>query len=95
MGRQHGEDADMVSVLETRFPHLIERIEACWGDPDRFEGIFSELLLDKRGGRSGWPLDAWVELNLLQEVHDAAYGLSKRRPDPAGGLFGQNWSFAG
>lgn len=85
----------MRSVLETRFPHLIERLTACWGDPDGFEGVFSQLIIDQRGGRSGWPLDAWVELSLLQEVHDAAYGVSKRRHEPPAGLFGQTWTFAG
>jgi hypothetical protein len=68
----------MLSVLEARFPHAIKRILVCWGDPEAFEAVFSDLIIDKRGDRTGWPFDAWAELNFLQEVHDLAYGISKR-----------------
>ena len=69
----------MVSVLEGRFPHVIKRLLVCWGDPESFDAVFFDLIVDKRGDRTGWPLDAWGELNFLQEIHDLAYGVSRRR----------------
>ncbi|WP_296696305.1 hypothetical protein [Thiocapsa sp. UBA6158] len=70
----------MLSVLEERFPHVIKRLDRVWGDPHAFDEMFSDLLLDKRGDRTGWPLDAWAELNFLQSVHHLAYGVAKQRP---------------
>lgn len=75
----------MLSVLEEMFPHVIERLDLVWGDPDAFDEMFSDLILDKRGDRTGWPLDAWAELNFLQSVHHLAYGVAQYRafqPDP-------------
>ncbi|NCA69162.1 MAG: hypothetical protein EOM91_03490 [Sphingobacteriia bacterium] len=69
----------MVSVLEERFPHVLQRLERCWGNPDHFEEVFYDLMIDKRGDRSGWPFDAWSELNFLQSIHDIAYGMSSAR----------------
>jgi hypothetical protein len=41
--------------------------------------MFADLMLDKRGDRTGWPLDAWAELNFLQSIHHRAYGAAKHR----------------
>lgn len=71
----------MVSVLEASFPHVVSRLQLCWGDPESFAVVFADLMIDKRGDRTGWPFDAWTELNFLQEVHDLAYGVSLRRAD--------------
>lgn len=76
----------MGCVLEERFPHVIKRLITCWGDPDAFEAVFSDLIIDKRGDRTGWPFDAWLELNFLQEVHDCAYGVSPKRSSFRPGL---------
>lgn len=73
------------SVLEDRFPHLIPRLTACWGDPSSFGLLFEDLMFDRRGGRSGWPFDAFQELDLLQEVHRLACGPS----DPARDIWDQ------
>jgi hypothetical protein len=82
----------MVSVLEARFPHVIKRLELCWGNPDAFEEMFSDLILDKRGDRTGWPLDAWAELNFLQSIHRLAYGVAGHRSLNQNNPFDPNWT---
>lgn len=82
----------MVSVLEARFPHVIKRLGLCWGDPDAFEEMFADLMLDKRGDRTGWPMDAWAELNFLQSIHHLAYGVAGRRSLNQNNPFEQNWT---
>ncbi len=81
----------MVSVLEEGFPHVISRLQACWGRPDRLEQLMSDLLIDRRGDRTGWPLDAWSELNFLHAVHELAYGPPKRLPFQAPNLLDPHW----
>lgn len=75
----------MISALEEQFTHVVKRLTACWGDPAFFDLVFADLMLDQRGGRSGWPFDAWLELVFLQEVHDLAYGVAKYRTGNAAG----------
>jgi hypothetical protein len=77
----------MLCVLEASFPHVVQRLQLCWGDPEAFDEMFGDLMLDKRGDRTGWPLDAWAELNFLQSIHHLAYGAAKHRAfraDPIG-----------
>ena len=59
----------MSSYLEARFPHIIGRLEHAWGNPCAFNEVFNDLIFDKRGGRSGWPEEAWAELDWLNQVH--------------------------
>jgi hypothetical protein len=63
----------MMSILEARYGHVVERLLPCWGDPDGFEALFSDLLFDSRGNRSGWPADVWEELQFLHKLHKLAY----------------------
>ena len=37
------------------YPRVVNRIAAAWSDPDLTDGIFNDLLLDRRGGRKGFP----------------------------------------
>ena len=68
----------MVSVLEERFPHVIQRLVDSWNDPDYFDLVYADLTIDKRGGRTGWPMEAWLELVFLQEIHERVF--SSRKP---------------
>ena len=63
----------MESILETRFHHIVERLLVCWGSPAEFNAMFSDLVFDTRSDRTGWPLDAWEELQFLQHLHKQAY----------------------
>jgi hypothetical protein len=63
----------MMSILESRYGHVIERILPSWGDPVAFQSLFDDLMFDKRGNRSGWPADVWEELQFLAKLHKSAY----------------------
>lgn len=68
-----------LSYLEAHFPQVIERLKAAWGDVEGFDEMFSRLTISKPDQAEGWPMPAWQELEFLQEVHDLAYGVPKRR----------------
>lgn len=59
----------MSSYLEDRFPHIVARMEKTWGNPCAFNEMFNDLIFDKRGGRSGWPEEAWAELSWINQLH--------------------------
>ncbi len=41
--------------------------------------MFRDLVLGDHGQPGGWPEEAWEELELLQSIHDAVYGMSAVR----------------
>ncbi len=63
----------MESILEMRFHHIVERLLSTWGTPAKFNDMFSDLVFDMRSDRTGWPADAWDELQFLQQLHKQAY----------------------
>lgn len=63
----------MISTLEARYPHVVERLLQCWGSPIEFGSVFGDLVFDVRANRTGWPADAWEELQFLENLHKLAY----------------------
>lgn len=59
----------MHSCLEDHFPHLIPALTEHWGNPEAFKTFMFGLIFDTRGGRSGWPAEAWEELSFLEALH--------------------------
>ncbi|HUP94182.1 MAG TPA: ankyrin repeat domain-containing protein [Burkholderiales bacterium] len=57
-------------ALEARYPHVIEKILAAWPSPERAVAVFEELLVDKRGGRQGFPADVAREIFRLSVAYD-------------------------
>jgi uncharacterized protein len=55
--------------LEASYPRIIERIVQLWDSPE-MASYFSELLIDKRGGRQGFPSQIASEIFLLSVTHD-------------------------
>lgn len=55
-------------VLETRFPHILQAIQALWGYPE-LNAYLEKLTIDDRGGRAGFPPAAWDEITLLMRIH--------------------------
>ncbi|MGK2951815.1 MAG: hypothetical protein ACSLEZ_05455 [Thiobacillus sp.] len=53
-----------LSPLEEHFPRLVSDILACWGTPTCFERL-QDLLVDKRGGRQGFPAEVYSDLFML------------------------------
>lgn len=72
----------MISILESRYGHVLERMLPCWGDPIQFEDLFNDLMFDSRGTRSGWPSDAWEELQFLHKLHKLAYSPPLEKEEP-------------
>lgn len=65
--------AAQASVLETRYRHALKRLMCAWGDHECFSAVHEDLIVDRRGGRRGWPAAAWAELEMLRSVHKRAY----------------------
>lgn len=65
-------------MLATRrqYPYVLNRIAAAWGRPRAFAATLDELLVDRRGGRLGFPPDVRDELLALQRHYFLAV-----RPD--------------
>ena len=53
-----------LSPLEEQFPHLVPEIIAFWGAASCYMRL-ENLLMDKRGGRKGFPADVHSDLSLL------------------------------
>lgn len=50
-----------------QFPRLANRIAWHWSDPAQSHAVLTELLEDRRGGRSGFPSSVVHELRRLIE----------------------------
>ncbi len=62
-------DDDMsVDILAERFPHVLNRLSAVWDSPNAAFALIGELLIDRRGGRRGFPEDALYELLALRRL---------------------------
>ena len=59
-----GEGVDLRS-LEDRFPHVLNRVSAEWDPPRAALEVLEALLFDQRGGRQGFPDDAFAALLAL------------------------------
>ncbi|MGN6703892.1 MAG: hypothetical protein ACTHKB_13150 [Burkholderiaceae bacterium] len=56
------------SILETRFPWVLQKIQLMWGYPE-LDAYLHTLTMDERGGRQGFPPEAWEEIHLLVAIH--------------------------
>lgn len=57
--------------LAQTYPRVANRLALCWGDSALIEQVFNELLLDRRGGRRGFPPPVAHELLQLRERHES------------------------
>jgi hypothetical protein len=55
--------------LCARYPRIANRLALCWEDATLTEQVFEDLLLDRRGGRSGFPSAVASELLRLRLFH--------------------------
>lgn len=60
------------TALEKRFPHILNAIVAMWGYQE-LNVYFQKLSVDERGGREGFPIEVWEEINMLLSVHQAIF----------------------
>lgn len=55
--------------LEQQFDRILSKIESLWDTPD-IHDYFSDLLIDKRGGRQGFPQEVLNEIIRLREFRE-------------------------
>ncbi len=56
------------TMLETNYPRILENITMMWGFQE-LNAFLSKLIIDERGGRQGFPPEAWDEINTLTSLH--------------------------
>lgn len=72
--------------LETQYERILIKIEELWGMP-LVEDYFSDLLIDKRGGRQGFPAEVAKDIIKLREFHEVeTFRAAERRQDAANRL---------
>ena len=66
-------------ALARRFPRIANALAALWARPVEAADYLNDLLVDRRGGRQGFPLEVLDELHTLNAYHAT---LQPRRPLP-------------
>lgn len=61
-------------TLETGYPRVFNEIINKWGSPD-MEAYLGDLMVDKRGGRQGFPPDVMNDILTLSRIHDHVQSL--------------------
>jgi len=56
--------------LCARYPRIANQLAACWADVGLIDHLLQDLLIDRRGGREGFPAAVIEEVALLYEYHD-------------------------
>ena len=69
-----------VRTVAMRFPHVLNRVADAWGDPAAVTEVMADLMVDRRGGRRGFPPDALEELHALREVCAVRRNTNADRP---------------
>jgi len=57
------------AALEAKYSRVFNKIIAMWGT-QALEEYFSDLIVDKRGGRKGFPPDVAADIILLSRLHE-------------------------
>ena len=57
-----------IACLARRFPHVVNDLASLWREPASVVHRIDELLVDRRGGRRGFPADALAELLALRRA---------------------------
>ena len=56
--------------LACRFPRVMNRIAHLWHRPAQLDAYFDDLLIDRRGGRQGFPFAVVSELGVLKAYYE-------------------------
>jgi len=57
------------------FPRIVNRLALVWRDVELADKVLDDLLVDKRGGRRGFPSEVSAELLRLHAFHERRRGL--------------------
>lgn len=64
-----GRESQYPQNLEVKYGRIFEKIMSNWDTP-AIDAIFEDLLLDKRGGRQGFPSEVMSEILMLGRIQD-------------------------
>jgi hypothetical protein len=56
-------------ALANKFPRIANTLATLWARPDSIRAYMNDLLVDKRGGRKGFPTDVLGELHALNAYY--------------------------
>lgn len=59
---------DYPHALEAKYDRILTQIEKLWNTP-AIEDYFSDLIIDRRGNRKGFPKDVMDEIIMLRQLH--------------------------
>jgi hypothetical protein len=59
-------DDERPGALLRKYPRIANRLALCWDDPALLDRVFDDLLVDRRGGRRGFPPDVQADLLRLR-----------------------------
>jgi hypothetical protein len=59
------------TALAARYPRIANRLAVLWHKPVQANAYFDDLLIDKRGGRQGFPLPVVMELASLKAYYQS------------------------
>lgn len=68
-----------------QFPRIANVVARAWNDAAEFQAVLDDLLVDRRGGRQGFPLEVTEELLVLRDYYQGRYpnGVSTSSDDTA------------
>jgi hypothetical protein len=68
-------------ALCSSYPRIANLIAARWADTEALRAYFDELLVDRRRGSRGFPLDVFNDLRVLREYQAAFYSYAMGKWD--------------
>lgn len=60
---------DTASMLEQRYPHIVQGLVASWYDPTVADHFLNSILVDERDGRQGLPEEVFSELMFISDLN--------------------------
>jgi hypothetical protein len=59
--------------LLRQFPRIANVVARAWNDAAEIQAVLDDLLIDRRGGRQGFPLEVTEELLVLRDYYQGRY----------------------
>jgi uncharacterized protein len=78
-----GEKSSYPHELEKQYPRVLGKIVELWDTP-QIDAYFVDLLVDKRGGRQGFPAQVASDIYRLSKIHERTHPRDNGPADPWG-----------
>lgn len=60
-------------AMKAQYARILNRLAAVWNSPEECRAYFDDLLIDRRGGRMGFPVHVLRDLQCLERAHHVLY----------------------